>query len=100
MKLCLFKDIGDGRIECDSGGRNLIGDALSTVANCKGSGGGLPVKPKLGDITEGMLKRIGVTQDRYKAAKKLFGLSPSCNCKKRKEWLNRVSDWWMGEKDA
>jgi len=75
MKLCLFKDIGDGRIECDSCGRNLIGDASSTAANCKGP-------------------------DRYKAAKELFGLSPACNCNKRKEWLNSVSDWWMGEKDA
>lgn len=60
------------------------------------------VRPKdgLGDITEKALKSIGVTKDRYKAAKELFGMSPTCSCDKRKKWLNRVSDWWMGEKDA
>ena len=52
---------------------------------------------KLGDITETALKSIGITEDRYKAAKELFGLQPTCNCQKRKDWLNKVSDWWAGE---
>ena len=51
----------------------------------------------LGDFTERMLKTIGVTEDRYKAVKELFGLSPTCNCEKRKEWLNEVSRWWAGK---
>lgn len=51
-------------------------------------------KPKLGDTVENMLKSVGVTEDRYKEAKSLFGLPPTCGCSKRKEWLNKVSDWW------
>lgn len=52
--------------------------------------------PGLGDYTESLLASIGVTQDRYVAAKQLFGLPPTCGCDARKEWLNRVSDWWRG----
>lgn len=52
--------------------------------------------PRLGDYTERLLSSIGVTQDRYKAAKELFGLAPTCNCDKRKAWLNRVGEWWLG----
>ena len=43
---------------------------------------------------EAILSSVGITQDRYKEAKKLFGLPPTCNCGKRKEWLNRVGEWW------
>lgn len=50
--------------------------------------------PRLGDWTEKQLKRIGVTEDRYKAAKELFGFAPSCDCTRRKKWLNDVSAWW------
>jgi len=51
----------------------------------------------LGDWTEQLLKSVGVTQDRYKAAKEFAGLAPTCSCDKRKEWLNKVSDWWRGQ---
>ena len=51
----------------------------------------------LGDWTEQQLKSIGVTPGRYKAAKELFGLSPTCDCEGRKQWLNSVSDWWRGK---
>ena len=54
----------------------------------------------LGDWTERVLQHVGVTEDRYKEAKELFGLTPTCNCPKRKEWLNKVSDWWAGNPDA
>lgn len=54
------------------------------------------VPPGLGDYTEQLLTSIGVTKDRYVAAKQLFGLPPTCGCDARKEWLNRVSDWWRG----
>ncbi len=54
-------------------------------------------KPGLGDFTESLLQRIGVTKERYIEAKKMFGGAPTCNCEKRKAWLNRVSDWWRGE---
>lgn len=57
-----------------------------------------PSQPGLGDYTEAMLQSIGVTKERYQAAKQLFGLSPTCDCDQRKEWLNRVSDWWRSFK--
>lgn len=48
----------------------------------------------LGDYTESLLRSIGVTKERYIAAKELFGFAPTCHCEARKEWLNHVSDWW------
>jgi len=48
----------------------------------------------LGDYTESLLQSVGITKERYQAAKQLFGLAPTCNCDERKAWLNRVSDWW------
>lgn len=54
---------------------------------------------KLGDRVEALLSSIGITQQRYKEVKELFGLPPTCNCGKRKEWLNRVSDWWRGRQE-
>lgn len=50
----------------------------------------------LGDWTESMLASVGVTPERYVEAKRLFGLSPSCNCAQRKAWLNAVSEWLRG----
>ncbi len=54
-------------------------------------------RPGLGDATERLLSSIGITEDRVKQAKELFGLAPKCNCAKRKLWLNKISDWWRGE---
>ncbi len=56
-------------------------------ANC-GEG-----NPGLGDYTEQLLSSIGVTKDRYRAAKELFGLAPTCNCESRQQWLNTVGAW-------
>ena len=53
----------------------------------------------LGDYTEQLLTSLGITKERYQAAKQLFGLAPTCNCETRKEWLNRVSEWWQGRSD-
>ncbi len=55
------------------------------------------VRKGLGDYVERTLKKLGVTPERYAAVKDLFGLDPGCNCKARKEWLNKVSEWWRGE---
>lgn len=62
----------------------------------------------LGDRTEQLLKKLGVTQDRYKAAKEAFGLAPECSCPNRieslnelglsaKQWKDKVTDWWRGQ---
>lgn len=47
----------------------------------------------MGDYTERLLGTVGITEDLYKAAKESLGLAPTCNCKARKEWLNRAGAW-------
>ena len=44
----------------------------------------------LGDLLERELTRMGITQDRYKEIRKMFGFPPTCSCDKRIAWLNRV----------
>ena len=48
----------------------------------------------LGDRVETVLERFGITESRYKEAKRLFGLMPECNCQKRKKWLNKVGRYF------
>ena len=43
----------------------------------------------LGDMVESTLKRLGITEDRFKS---WFNLR-ECNCSKRKKWLNNVLSW-------
>jgi hypothetical protein len=58
---------------------------------------GAKSEPGLGDAVESLLASIGITKDRYAQAKELFGLPATCSCDARREWLNRVSDWWRGQ---
>ena len=51
----------------------------------------------LGDLTERLLKSVGVTQDRWAAVKERFGYAPTCACEARKEWLNQVSKSFLGK---
>lgn len=43
----------------------------------------------LGDMVESTLKRLGITEERFKS---WFNLK-ECNCSKRKKWLNHVLSW-------
>ena len=43
----------------------------------------------LGDMVEGTLKRMGITEERFK---EWFNLK-ECKCSKRKAWLNKVFSW-------
>ena len=47
----------------------------------------------LGDILERELKRLNITQEAYIKLKVRFGAMPTCNCEKRKQWLNRVGKY-------
>lgn len=47
----------------------------------------------IGDYTEALLRSVGVTEERFAAAKKALGMAPTCNCAKRKAWLNRAGEW-------
>lgn len=50
-------------------------------------------KKYLGDHTEQLLQRVGITKERYVAAKAFLGLAPTCGCDDRKVWLNKASKW-------
>ena len=43
----------------------------------------------LGDVVEGALKSVGITEERFK---EFFNLK-ECNCSKRKAWLNNIFSW-------
>ena len=43
----------------------------------------------LGDMVGSTLKRLGITEERFKS---WFNLR-ECNCSKRKKWLNNVLSW-------
>lgn len=94
-KLCVF-EVVDGVAVCTECGRRVtvFGDVSTIYSQC-GQAQPQP-QPGLGDYVEGLLQSVGITKERYKAAKELFGLPPNCSCDSRREWLNRVSDWWRG----
>lgn len=58
-------------------------------------------RAELGDLTERMLKSLGVTQERVEACLKKVGLPPHCGCAERKEamnqWSMKVRAWLSGE---
>lgn len=59
-----------------------------------------PTSMGLGDYTERLLANIGVTEERWMEAKRLFGPAEDCNCQARKEWLNRVGAYFnIGKKE-
>lgn len=84
MPKCVFSDGA-----CEVCGLPAPPDAIPPIYRTCGPS----PQPGLGDYTEQLLSSIGVTKDRYSAAKELFGLAPTCNCETRKEWLNKVGAW-------
>ena len=47
-------------------------------------------KRGLGDLAEDFFTSLGVTDERYKAAKVVLHLDPTCGCADRKKWLNEM----------
>jgi len=47
-------------------------------------------KPQLGDRLESLLKKVGITQEKYKELKEMAGFSPTCNCPQRHRFLNKL----------
>ncbi len=90
MRYCAFTR-EPGGCSCQQCGRPAgdCSDCDRCHRSCKGERDPL----KIGDRTEKMLASVGITQERWQSAKALFGLAPTCKCKARKEWLNKVSDW-------
>lgn len=56
-----------------------------------------PLTGELGDRVKKALDELGITEERWLTVKAEFGWPPSCNCEKRRAWLNRVSRWLRGE---
>lgn len=50
----------------------------------------LAVPPGLGDRVAAVLARVGITEQRYRAAKRAIGLRGDCNCKQRQRRLNEL----------
>ena len=46
--------------------------------------------PGLGDLAERFFTSLGITQERYQAAKAAWHLDPKCKCADRKRWLNET----------
>lgn len=49
--------------------------------------------PLLGNVVEIGLTRVGVTSAKIVAIKKFFHLKETCDCQRRKYWLNRFDRW-------
>ena len=49
-----------------------------------------PAKRGLGDLAGDFFAAMGVTEERYKAAKVVLHLDPKCNCADRRKWLNEM----------
>ncbi len=47
-----------------------------------------------GDKIEKQLQSLGITPEKYVAIKEKFGLPPTCYCKGRKAWLNKVGEYF------
>lgn len=73
------------------------GRALPERAKCPTNRICRPASRGLGDQLEAALAEYGITEEWYASVKQNFGLPPRCGCKKRKEWLNKVSKWWRSQ---
>jgi len=96
MTMCVFnqsnKVNGKPTVRCACGNWMYSDGTGKYYAVCKAKA---RKSKQLGDRTEQLLKSIGITEDKYKAVKKMFGLAPTCGCSKRKEWLNKVSSYFL-----
>jgi len=48
---------------------------------------------KAGTLLKLILVAVGITEERYKEVKELFGLPPDCKCAEREEWINKVVEY-------
>ena len=82
---------------CDMVKGKCVRCKLPFGGRCGLSKGVASTAKRLGDYTEGLLKSINITEDNWKAIKERFGFAPTCSCQKRKEWLNNVSEVFLGK---
>ena len=88
MLTCVFERVEEGLLRCKVCGREVATTAGPgrTHAICRQQ----DVSFQLGDELEKALTAIGITKDTYRKAKAAMGFPPTCNCDKRKEWLNQM----------
>lgn len=77
---------GAKNVKTYSGARHKIASSGSNPSKYRSNNG-------LGSLTDRLLGSVGINESRYREIKSKFGLCPTCNCKKRKEWLNKVTRW-------
>jgi hypothetical protein len=46
----------------------------------------------LGDLVETALTSVGITKERWVAAKEIIGMPPACDCEDRKLYLNKLGE--------
>jgi len=46
----------------------------------------------LGDVMADFFESLGITKDRYKAAKAAMRLKATCGCDARRQWLNDLGE--------
>ena len=49
-------------------------------------------KPGLGDLAGEFFSSLGISEERYKAAKAALHLDPKCGCADRRKWLNELGE--------
>lgn len=74
-----------------AGDNSGMSDGNSTTeAKSEAKSSGIPADPGLGDLAKLFFESVGVTKDRYRAAKEALGLDPTCRCDDRRKWLNAM----------
>jgi hypothetical protein len=88
MLECDFEVVGESLLRCRACGREVVTTSppYQTHAVCRDQ----TSRFQLGDQLEVALTAIGITKESYRKAKQVLGLPPTCNCDKRKEWLNQM----------
>jgi len=93
MKFCKYKQV-NGELFCEDCGIELRGRWNAKQLpprNCPANATTLPEsKPQLGDRLESLLKKVGITEEKYRELKAMAGFSPTCNCPQRRRFLNKL----------
>jgi len=87
---CQFTSHGRSKLRCIACGRLVrLGDIRAR--HCRSDSPKRSAKsPQLGDRLESLLKKVGITEEKYRELKVMAGFSPTCNCPQRHRFLNKL----------
>jgi len=92
MKFCKYKQV-NGELFCEYCRVKLRGRWNAKQLpprNCPANETASTPQPQLGDRLESLLKKVGITEEKYRELKAMAGLDPTCNCGSRKRFLNKL----------